>query len=341
MKFWAYETLYCNNIVFAADIEAEKVARRLVGGGWTSPKFYSDGDPGRREVMFQRTNRGGSGGHFYYRSEDSDREGEGARETLSHALCKRAISELTGTTLRVGVREIPIRILESSSETDVVIGENRYRPDVSFRFESDCEHQMKWGGVLHVEVWHTHATGDTKAKDFLNAGLAMFEMRVTEKLQFNVAENVATRADMDQHVEWLKRLFSGWIGGKMLSDPKSREYLLSENKSLLKSLGQVRMEKSSVEKELEEARGQASGVRKDLAAERLISAGRQTDAKQLKELVAQKDRELQKVNTEKGQLMAANAAVGESLFLWRLVAACSISLLVLLMIRLLWLRFAA
>ena len=136
MKFWAYKTQYCDDIVFAADIEADKVARRLVGR-WTSPKFYSDGIPGRREIMFQRTNRGGSGGHFYYQSEDSDRQGDGARETLSHALCKRAISELTSTTLRVGSREIPIRILDSSSEKDVVIGENRYRPDVSFRFESD------------------------------------------------------------------------------------------------------------------------------------------------------------------------------------------------------------
>ena len=168
MKFWAYKTQYCDDIVFAADIEADKVARRLVGR-CTSPKFYSDGIPGRREIMFQRTNRGGSGGHFYYQSEDSDRQGDGARETLSHALCKRAISELTSTTLRVGSREIPIRILDSSSEKDVVIGENRYRPDVSFRFESDSEYQMKWDGILHVEVWHMHATGEKMRRTSLAA----------------------------------------------------------------------------------------------------------------------------------------------------------------------------
>lgn len=340
MKYWAYKTQDCDDIVFAADIEAEKVARGLVGR-MPSPKFYSDGNPGRREVMFQRSNRGGNGGHFYYQSEYSDREGGGARETLSHALCKRAISELTGTTLRLGIRDIPIRILESSSETEVVIGENRYRPDVSFRFESDSEHQVKWDGILHVEVWHTHATGDAKAKDFFDAGLAMFEMRVSEKLQFNVAENFATKEDMDQHLEWLKRLFSGWIGGTMLSDPKSRKYLLAENKSLLKSLNQVRMEKSSVERELKDARVDASEVRGELADERRISAGHQAEANKLKELAAQKDQKLLKVNTEKSQLTEANAAAAESLLLWRLIGACSASALVLLTVRLLWLRFVS
>jgi hypothetical protein len=340
MKFWAYKTQDCDDIVFAADIESEKIARGLVGR-WTSPKFYSDGNPGRREVMFQRTNRGGIGGHFYYQTEDSDREGDGARETLSHALCKRAISELTGTTLRMGSREIPIRILESSSEKDVIIGENRYRPDVSFRFESDGEHQVKWGGILHVEVWHTHATGDAKAKDFFDAGLAMFEMRVTEKLQFNVAEYFATKEDMEQHVEWLKGLFSGWIGGKILSDPKSRKYLLAENNSLLKSIDQVRMEKSSVELELKEARVDASEVRGELAVERRISAGQQAAANKLKELIAKKDQNLLKVSREKNQLMEVNTAAAESLFLWRLIGACSTSALVLLTVRLLWLRFAS
>lgn len=334
MKFWAYKTQYCDDIVLAADIEADKVMRGLVGR-WTSPKFYSNGDPGRREVMFQRTNRGGKGGHFYYQSEDSDREGGGPRETLSHALCKRAISELTGTTLRVGSHEIPILILESSSETEVVIGENRYRPDVSFKFESGSGYQVKWGGILHVEVWHTHATGDIKARDFFNAGLAMFEMRVTEKLQFNVAENFATKADMEQHVEWLKGLFSGWIGGRMLSDPKSREYLLAENESLLKSLNLVRMEKSSIERELEKAKVDTSEARGDLITERRTSAGHQAEANKLKELIVQNDQKLRKVNIEKNQLTEATAAAVQSLFLWRLIGVTSA--LVLLTMLLFWL----
>ncbi|UYR06895.1 hypothetical protein NQS38_00625 [Ralstonia pseudosolanacearum] len=337
MKFWAYKTQYCDDIVFAADIEADKVARKLVGR-WTSPKFYSEGNPGRREVMFQRTNRGGNGGHFYYQSDDPDRQGDGARETLSHALCKRAISELKATTLRVGSREIPIRILESFSEKDVDIDENRYRPDVSFRFESDSEYLVKWGGILHVEVWHTHATGDKKAKDFFNAGLAMFEMRVTEKLQFNVAENVATKADMERHVEWLKGLFSEWIGGRMLSDPKSREYLLTENKNLLKLLDRVRMEKSSVELELEKAKVDISKVGEDLTAQRRTSVGHQATANKLKELVMQKDQELREMNTEKNGLTKANEAVAKSLFVWRLIGVTAT--LLLLTVLLLWLRFS-
>ena len=335
MKFWAYKTQYCDDIVFAADIEADKVARRLVGR-WTSPKFYSDGIPGRREIMFQRTNRGGSGGHFYYQSEDSDRQGDGARETLSHALCKRAISELTSTTLRVGSREIPIRILDSSSEKDVVIGENRYRPDVSFRFESDSEYQMKWDGILHVEVWHMHATGEKKAKDFFGSGLAMFEIRVTEKLQFNVAENCATKRDMERHVEWLKGLFSGWIGGRMLSDPKSREYLLAENKELFKSLDRVTTEKSSVELELEKAKVDILEVRGNLTAERRANTALQAEINELKELVVQKNQKLRETNTEKVQLTEANATAAKSLFLWRLAT----SALVLLTMMLLWLQFA-
>jgi len=338
MKFWAYKTQYCSDIVLAADIEADKIARGLVGR-WTSPRFYSEGDPGRREVMFQRTNRGGNGGHFYYQSDDSDRQGDGARETLSHALCKRAISELTGTTLRVGSREIPIRILESFSEKDVDIDENRYRPDVSFRFESDSEYQVKWGGILHVEVWHTHATGEAKAKDFFNAGLAMFEMRVTEKLQFNVAENIATKADMERHVEWLKGLFSGWIGGQMLSDPKSRQYLLAENTNLLKSLDRVRVEKSSVELELGKAKVDLSEVCKDLTVERRAGAEHQAAANRLKALVAQKDQELREMNTEKNRLTKANAAVAKSLFVWRLIGVTSALLLLTLL--LLWLRFSS
>ncbi|WP_155416995.1 hypothetical protein [Chromobacterium violaceum] len=286
--------------------------------------------------MFQRSNPGGKGGHFYYQSKDTDRQGDGARETLSHALCKRAISELTFTTLRVGGREIPIRILESSSETEVVIGENRYRPDVSFRFESDNEYQMKWDGILHVEVWHTHRTGEAKAKDFFNNGLAMFEMRVTDKLQFNVAENFATKADMEQHVEWLKGLFSGWIGGRMLSDPKSREYLLAKNKELLKALDQIKMEKASIELELEKAKANISDVRGNLTAERRTNTEYQEEANKLKELVGKKDQKLREMSTEKSQLTEAKAAATKSLSLWRL-AAFTLALITML---LLWLEFA-
>lgn len=335
MKFWAYKTQHCDDIVFAADIEADKVERGLIGR-WDSPKYYSDGNPGRREVMFQRTNRGGNGGHFYYQSKDSNRQGDGAPETLSHALCKRAISELTGTTLRVGNRYIPIRILESSSEKEVVIGANRYRPDVSFRFESDSEYQMKWRGIIHVEVWHTHATGEKKAKDFFSAGLALFEMRVTEKLQFNVAENCATKGDMERHVEWLKGLFSGWIGGRMLSDPKSREYLLAENKELVKSLDRVKTEKSSVELELEKAKVDILEVRGNLTTERRTSTEHQAEVNKLKEVIVQKNQKLRETNTEKVQLTEANAAATKSLFLWRLAT----SALVLLTMMLLWLLFA-
>lgn len=299
MKFWAYKTQYCDDIVFAADIEADKVARRLIRR-WSSPKFYSEGNPGSREVMFQRSNRGGDGGHFYYQSDDADRQGEGARETLSHALCKRAISELTGTTLRAGSREIPIRILESFSEKEVTIGENRYRPDVSFRFESDSEYQVKWGGTLHVEVWHLHATGDTKARDFYDAGLAMFEMRVTDKLQFNIAENVATKADMERHVEWLKGLFSGWIGGRMLSDPKSREYLLAENRDLFKTVDRMRTEKFAIEQELERAKADLLERGEDLSAERRISAGHLAAASRLQDWQGRKTRRIAQQSTGSG-----------------------------------------
>lgn len=337
MKFWAYKTQYCDNIVLAVDIEADKIARGLVGR-WTSPKFYSEGNPGRREVMFQRTNRSGNGGHFYYQSDESGRQGDGTRETLSHALCKRAISELTSTTLRVGSHEIPIRILESFSEKEVDIDEKRYRPDVSFRFESDSEYQVKWGGILHVEVWHTHATGDTKVRDFFNAGLAMFEMRVSEKLQFNVAENIATKADMERHVEWLKGLFSGWIGGRMLSDPKSREYLLAQNRNLLKLLDRAREEKSSIELELGKAKIDISKVCEDLTVERRTGAGNLTAANRLKELVARQDQELREMSTEKNRLTKANAAVAKSLFAWRLIGASSV--LLLMTVPLLWLRFS-
>ncbi|MDO4637844.1 MAG: hypothetical protein Q4B13_09955 [Lautropia sp.] len=336
MKYWAYKTQYCNEIVLAADIEADKVKRGLIGR-WESPKYYSDGEPGHREIMFQRTNRGGNGGHFYYQSNDSTRLRVGAGETLSHALCKRAIKELTGTTLRVGKREIPIRILESSSEKEVIIGENRYRPDVSFRFESDSEYQLKWHGVLHLEVWHTHATEEAKSKNFFRAGFALFEMRVTDKLQFKVAEYCATKWEMERHVEWLKKLFSEWIGGRMLSDPKSREYLLIENKELFRSLDRVKTEKSSVEMELEKAQLDILELRKNLIAERQVNKAHQGEVKRLNDLIGENRQKLCETNAEKVKLAEVNVVVVKKLFIFRLATAVLALLIILLFIKFIFL----
>ncbi|AVT15088.1 hypothetical protein C8244_01835 [Paracidovorax avenae] len=195
---------------------------------------------------------------------------------------------------------------------------------------------MKWGGILHVEVWHMHATGEKKAKDFFGSGLAMFEIRVTEKLQFNVAENRATKVDMERHVEWLKGLFSGWIGGRMLSDPKSREYLLAENNEIFESLDQLKREKSSVELELEKAQADILELRGNLIAERRVNTEHQAEVDKLKKLVVQKNQKLSEASTEKVQLTEVNTTAAKRLFLWRLAAFA----LVLLIMMLLWLQFA-
>lgn len=355
MKYWAYQTQHCDQIVFSADIEADKIARKLKGR-WSSPAFYSAGEPGQRDVMFQRTNRSGSGGHFYYQSEDAEREGGGGRETLSHALCKRAISELTETTLSVGNVEIPIRILERSTEKEVVIDGRRYRPDVSLQFESESDHQLKWGGTLHMEVWHTHATPEAKALDFFNAGLALFEIRVTEKLQFQTDEHLVTQAKMEQHVDWLKARFSEWIWGKLLSDPQSREYVLLENARLAKLLEQMTAKKTSTEQALAQAKVDVDQVRDELTVERHHSASCQAESSRLKELALGLERNIHAAQaakdehndralhleqalsaalTAKNHLVEVHAEATRNLFLWRVIGIAA--LLGLLAVLLIWL----
>ena len=122
----------------------------------------------------------------------------------------------------------------------------------------------------------------------------------------------------------------------MLSDPKSREYLLAENKELFKSLDRVTTEKSSVELELEKAEVDILEVRGNLTAERRANTALQAEINELKELVVQKNQKLRETNTEKVQLTEANATAVKSLFLWLLAT----SALVLLTMMLLWLQFA-
>lgn len=98
------------------------------------------------------------------------------------------------------------------------------------------------------------------------------------------------------------------------------------------------MEKSAVEQELEIARVDISAIGENLNTERLTSAWHQAEANKLQELVGQKDRADQEMHTEKKRLAKANAAVTNSLFVWRLTGVTTALLLLGL---LLWLWFSS
>lgn len=241
MKKWAFykEGDEWHRIGVYAALAKEKEEPGL----WRRRTYYSTHFPA--SVRLRMNIRESSKGKFlfaYNPGQDAEIERLGGGESLAHYLYKVAISELAETTLKISNlnQDINVRFTEAQTEKRVYIDDRYYDIDVYVKFESSSEYQLKWGGELGIEVHNTNPVVGQKLKDLKALRIPIIEVGVNEKLTYKTSEEYSTPESERNYIQFLKERLSKYLWGKVLSDPKSYEYLEKENAHLLKLVDQLK-----------------------------------------------------------------------------------------------------
>lgn len=205
-------------------------------GLWRRRTYYSTHFP--PNVRLRMNIRKSSRGKFlfaYNPGQDAELERLGGGESLVHYLYKIAISELGQTTLRLGNldEEIKIQLIETQVEKRVYIGDRYYDIDVYVKFTSSSQYQLRWGGVLGIEVCNTNPVKGQKLKDLKVLGIPIIEVKANEMLAYKTPEEYSTPELEKDYIRFLKGRLEEYLWGKVLSNPKSAEYLEKENAELI------------------------------------------------------------------------------------------------------------
>lgn len=241
MKKWAFykEGKEWHRIGVYAALAKEKEEPGL----WRRRTYYSTHFPA--SVRLRMNIRKSAKGKFlfaYNPGQDAEIERLGGGESLTHYLYKVAISELGDTTLKISnlKKDIYVRFTDAQTEKRVYIEDRYYDIDVFVKFESPSEYQLKWGGELGIEVHNTNPVIGQKLKDLKALRIPIIEVGVNEKLAYKISEEYSTPESERKHIEFLKERFAEYLWGKVLSDPKSLEYLENENAHLHDMINQLK-----------------------------------------------------------------------------------------------------
>lgn len=212
-------------------------------GRWRRRTYYSTHSP--ESVRLRMNIRKSPKGKFlfaYNPGQDIEIARLGRGESLVHYLYKIAISELNHTTLKISNlnKNISVQFTETQTEKRVHIDDRYYDLDVFVKFKSDSDYQLKWGGELGIEIHNTNPVRGQKLKDLQMHRVPIIEIEVNKYLAYKIEEEYSTPELERIYVESLKERLSEYLWSKVLSDPKSLEYLEKENSHLVKLIGQLK-----------------------------------------------------------------------------------------------------
>lgn len=153
---------------------------------------------------------------------------KGNLESISHSTYKDIIKELYILNLVVNDKLIKLYVSYSDIEYGFIANDNHYYTDVFIRFyKSEPEEYLyKWKGRLCFEINYTHPVEKEKVQNFYMDGMALFEHKISRKLL--MSEHTYSEEELIKQKNYIKERLSDKIYGKLLSDPKSKEYIMIE-----------------------------------------------------------------------------------------------------------------
>ncbi|MCG7981854.1 MAG: hypothetical protein JAY90_03775 [Candidatus Thiodiazotropha lotti] len=226
-------------------------------GLWRRRTYYSThSDASVRLRMNIRKSPKGQYLFAYNPGQDTRIERLGGGESLAHYLYKVAISELKNTTLKISnlKKDIRVQFIEAETEKRVYIDDRYYDLDVFVKFKSSSEYQLKWGGELGIEVHNTNPVIGQKLRDLKELRVPVIEIGVNKNLAYKTVEEYSTPESERDYIEFLKGRLTDHLWGKVLSDPKSVEYLEKENSYLIDLVGQLKEKLANSEIHLKQAK---------------------------------------------------------------------------------------
>lgn len=227
-------------------------------GQWRRRTYYSTHFPASARLrMHIRESSKGTFSFAYNRGQEAEIERLGGGESLVHYLYKIAISELSHTTLKLSNlnEDVTVQFINSQTERRIHIDGRYYDIDVFVKFTSQSKYQLKWNGELAIEVHNTNPVIGQKLKDLKALRIPVIEVSVNKKFSYKTPEEYSTPKLEREYIDFLKDRLSEYLWSKVLSDPKSIEYLENENFELIKNINKLREQldhsKALLEKERE------------------------------------------------------------------------------------------
>tara|TARA_R110002012_G_scaffold2634_1_gene12648 strand:- start:5521 stop:6438 length:918 start_codon:yes stop_codon:yes gene_type:complete len=256
MKKWAFykEGEEWRKIGLYAALSKEKAEP----GQWRRRTYYSTHSPASvRLRMHIRESSKGTFSFAYNRGQEAEIERLGGGESLAHYLYKIAISELSHTTLKLTSfnEDVTVQLINAQTEKRVYIEDRYYDLDVFVKFTSQSKYQLKWNGELAIEIHNTNPVIGQKLKDLKALRIPVIEVSANKKLAYKIPEEYSTPKLERDYIDFLKGRLSEYLWSKVLSDPKSIDYLENENIELLENIKKLREQlghsKALLEKERE------------------------------------------------------------------------------------------
>lgn len=219
-------------------------------GQWRRRTYYSTHSPASTRLrMHIRESSKGTFSFAYNRGQETEIERLGGGESLVHYLFKIAISELSHTTLKLSNlnEDVAVQFIDVQTEKRVHIDDRYYDLDVFVKFTSQSKYQLKWNGELAIEVHNTNPVIGQKLKDLKALRIPVVEIDINRKLAYKTPEEFSTPSLEREYIDFLKGRLSEYLWSKVLSNPKSIDYLEKENYELIKKVETLREKLESSE----------------------------------------------------------------------------------------------
>lgn len=269
LKQWAY--YHEDDSWLRIGVKTALAREKSEPGKWKSRTYYSThADPNQRLRMHIRKSPRGLPLFAYNPGQRAEIERDGGGESLTHLLYKTALSEIKSTTLKISNlgKDIEISIIDSTTEKRVWLQGRYYDIDVFYHFSSNSDFELRWGGMLGLEVHHTNPVNDTKKTDLNTLRIPVIEVDVPAKLAYlTTADNTSPERERE-YIEFVKPRLSEYLWGKMISNPKSIDYLERENAQLSAELKRIKIEADEMREENNNLHTKIRQYRRKLNSER-------------------------------------------------------------------------
>lgn len=201
---------------------------------------------------------------FYRYIENSEGAGvSGDGESLSHSIAILVLSEKKTINFELDKKIYAFNFSNIKTEDLKIRFESGriYFPDLVGFFTDDNPYYKKWGGKVAIEVKVSHGCEPEKVQDFLDHNIPIIEINITDKLRFREELNKRPfdENDLERYYQYLTRIFSNKVYGKVLADPSSDSY----NKELIVF---EKQENSKLKRLLDNAEKKSSLLEQQLAS---------------------------------------------------------------------------
>lgn len=240
-KTRAYTSQYGQEMISAAQVA--RIRNQRYNGRPTGTQYFSTHRPGSRKPVQHVMKKS----CFFAYKEGTGNSGASGGESLNHILFKEALASLRQFELRLDHRSNGQRQFWMKADIQVTSSSWEKRIDratgsplfadvyIEFQDQHTAGLELKWEGLLYLEVRHTHAVEAAKQDALRALELPVIEVEIPDRFVYRTPDDQTSDEAEEAHRQRIKRIVeskSGFLNGTVLSNPSSKKFLVARNQAL-------------------------------------------------------------------------------------------------------------